>query len=834
MDSDSEKHLAPDEMYLMLQADMINIKKQEQALQSEIEEIAAKFKSLLESCGLEGEFPASMAPPSPSLVQNSLTYVTACTTTTSFGNISPEHMNIPPEHMLSSSTSEESLFPTNPMCSLAESEDASIDCLVLEESKSKTFVLDNNSNYLNSSHSDSEKNMDHTPTIEILHSMEFTDNSNSSSPSSTSIQSSVQDSTSDGYPKSDDSSDNQVVPECYDLDKEFMSRLQYYSDFTIDRQRKINSMVCQLSKSNNNSHSSAFAEELFTRHVEGAESSHSPVRAPLKTYSSSSGGSSENFSTSRSRRGKKSIRDRTTSSRSSRKSTSVPIASSTMLDDSFMSGSSGRSSQRSTSSSNPIASSTLLDEAILFSSGSKMRSSMVTPKASSTMIEETILSQASSLPRSSNIVHSASMSELQSEMPSTIGPNDEGSLHSQEDNEGDLESIYTWSIYDDLESDDVNLEESYMRNIMKKSAATATGKPPLPPPRQRAYSTGNAGYHENYNDGKCKDHNLHKILGESCSRHDLEAISAFECDSNVQEGNLIVESLYKDEEHFLCKPNIIPCSSTQIQLQDKSSGSSSMDAKRASIPDLYSVSTPNNDYRSGAQTSNSNSTDSSPLQERLELVGKSSSSNEKDSSSNVPPPPSVTISSPNTDSHALVDSILTDSPNSVSSSGIFAPCNSPARNCSSSSKVSSSTTSGKNSADSNSGSKTVPVTLVTQPQPTVSAKLEQPQRTEEAVENVNTVFKVPKQSMPLKHLFKFRRHKCKTPDSLQSDPRILAPSVQSDPLSRRDHFPLLPSVRHEPRIVDKKAVIRKFKRFSETFYKRDKSGRVKIQTLANL
>ena len=59
-------------------------------------------------------------------------------------------------------------------------------------------------------------------------------------------------------------------------------------------------------------------------------------------------------------------------------------------------------------------------------------------------------------------------------------------------------------------------------------------------------------------------------------------------------------------------------------------------------------------------------------------------------------------------------------------------------------------------------------------------------------------------------------------------------SVRSDPLSKRKLFTIGTPRPQEVQLMDKKAVIKKFRKFSESFHKKDRSGLVRIQTLANL
>ena len=822
----------------------ISIKNQEQVLQTEIDDIAAKFHSLLESCGLQPES-GTMAPPStPSFMKthtSSLTHVTNLDTPTFLKTKSGLTTT-----EISDLSDDDTDFIIAPVCSLAESEATESD-EILHDISSKTLIVDNNFNYLDSN----SEVTDNTPIIEALPSMEENStSSNSLSPSSGRMS-------SDGYPKSDDSSDNQIVPECYDLDKEFMSRLQYYSDFTLDRQKKINSMVSHLGPLSKEDITSADTEELFTRHVEGAESPASPIKITMKPAVSSRS-SSDNKSTPSHQRPRRERSHR--HSRSSRKSNSNPLASSTRIEDCYSSSSSGRRSHAS-SSLVPRASSTMIDDTFSMSSGSsgrRNRTSGSNPRACSTMLNESFLSSGSSnshgssRQRSSSIpvANSTMISDINAVVPSIIEPSASLVVQARDNHsDDDLESIYTWSIHDDDGGSDtnMNLEQSYMRNITNSQRkAMNSNKPPLPPCKR--VRSGSVSSRDSDTSNKvCQDHNLHKLLGETCSKNILATISAIEPNATCRDENLLVESMYDDDEYALPRANTLPRSSTKMNLKDKSggssssakvkdksSGSSSMEAKRASLPDLYSVSVVD-DFHSVPESIDSDSDDDdiSVLPERMQCPGKSSSSGDKDSSLSQLESSATPLSTgQEVVKDSLIDSILTDSPNSVSSGGINAPHNSPGTNCSSSSKVSCSTTSDAKSSDSNVNSRAPPAMTVLPRNITESPKVQNINLPHAAGDNV---FKVPKQTQPLRKLFRFRRNKSKTPDMKITVPRQ-EPTIQHcDPQSKRELFPNGASnISHEPKIVDKKAVIKKFKKFSDNFHKRDRSGKVKIQTLANL
>lgn len=786
-------------------------------LHSEIEDIASKFHELLESCGIDSDTGSGiMAPPStPSFMKTnaSLTQVTRLET---FMRQTPSRISTY-SGLSDSSSDEESrtMFPESEQ--ILEGLVNKSDGLPQDVSSpsSKTLVVDRNSNYLDSPHN--EANDNHTPVIEAITSLDKTSTSDSNT--TTSSSSSHRMSSSDGYPKSDESTDNQIVPECYDLDKEFMSRLQYYSDFTLDRQRKINCMVVNCGGALKDADNCEAAADILTRHVEGKESSPDkpmfvkPLAPPPSTTSSGS----DYHSTPSSRRQHRDRAQRHRYSRSSRKPSSKPLASSTMLDTSFSSSSSGRGSHRGNTPLIPQASSTMIYESGGSSSGSNRRnkSNGSNPRACSTMLNESFLSSGSSgsgsRHRSTPMANSTMINALPPMVPCGAEPTMISVIRPASDNNGghsdnDCESVYTWSIHDgDSGSDkDISLEESYMKKVTS-SNKKANNKPPLPPSkRARSGSVSSSGSHGEH---QCKDHQLHKLLGEPCSKTILASCSVIEPSDTCREEALYVESMCGDlTECTVPKSNTLPRSSTRVKLQDKSSGSSSLEARRASLPDLTSVGATYADDHSVPESFSDD--DMTALSERPECQGKSSSSNDNPG---------------NSQGSANVDSILTDSPNSVCSSGINAPCNSPGTNTSSSSRVSLSTTSDARSSDSNINTRAPQVIL----RPRISAPANSPklQNVDKVEGAQGSTFKVPKQNQPLRN--------SKTPEVKTSTPK---PVLSAQPGSKRQLFPSAgtTNLQSETKVMDKKAVIRKFKKFSDSFRQRDRSGKPQIETLANL
>lgn len=562
-----------------------------------------------------------------------------------------------------------------------------------------TLIIDSNSNYLPSPKPTSPTNL--VPNIDHPEPSS-SDISNASNGSS-------------GYPKSTEtdssSDDNQCVPDIDDREEELLSRLHYYGDFTIDRQNKINNLTARLTNTpvaNINNNTAAETEELFTREVVGCEQEYIPpgfgqpsfpVHSRSNTHSTSSNCSSPSPRHYRSKRVSRAQRNRTSSSQGSRRSLSIPQASSTMIEDySPSSHSSGSSKHRSSS----------------------------IPRASSTMIED---------PTSSS-----------------CKPN---SAYSTDD----MESVYCWSIKEG--SEDVPLEESYYRNINRVSS-----KPPLPPKKILQSNCGTS------------------LADSTCNNDSLSIIS-----STSHQRDLVTDSLYQDVT-FYNKAKTLPRTSTRTDLNGNKSSGSSMEARRSSMPDMVSVLTSENDNIQSVPNSSA-STHSSSLEERPAVPGKSSSSG-----SHTSPP---TSNDTHNNTQALCDSLLTDSPNSVCSTGVFAPNNSPY------------------------SSRASPVSEpepMGPPAPPVSIRSRSPKD--------NVVFKKPKNVLPLWKLFRFRRNKPKSTENITTTPQRRPSSIHSDPTSKKKLF-ITPS--SEVHLVDKRAVAKKLRRFSESFRQKDTT---QIHTLANL
>lgn len=733
----------------------MSIKKQERALQSEIAEIQSKFFNLVENCGIQrSDFPVrdNSKVVSPSFLQSN--------STSSLRRVLPQEED------------EEFLLQQLLQGSVCSSSSDS-----LYEDSEMTLIIDNNSNYKPSPFRQPEN------TVVSFTSMLVPNLTEPISSSDISNGSSRMTSSSDGYPKSTETSsdvDNQCVP-CLDFEEELASRTKYYSDFTIDRQRKINNMSPPLSYGNESSkdsdNSDNACEELFTREVEGCEAKDLPAfrAAPLGVsnvndsrmiaYSRSSSHSSGTDSSSVSSRSghrisrssRSSASNRSSSSSSSRKSTTNPQASSTMIED-------------------------LSPQSSHSSGSSRHKSSTSNPQASSTMIEDFPSSKGSSRCSSNE----------------------------------DFVSVYTWSIHDT--SEEVNLEDSYLRNIGHKVAARST---------RSSRSSSASSTTSRKSTKRDRDSNrIQHVLTEPDSQLG-NSLSVIEQASDIREAFLGADSLYEDEDiHY--KASTLPRTSTRLYLVgQKTSASSSLEARRSSMPDILSVCTPSDFHSvptSDDEEDNNSADDSSPLQERIEVPGKSSSS--ACTSSPLENSTKSDVAAPN-NTEALIDSILTDSPVSACSSGIAAPYNSynSAAESHPASRASQSTNS-DNKSESSIGQPNAPPSSV-KSSPAVPAK----------APVLDFVFKKPLNTQPLRKLFKFKKSKGKSVEKIPttSTPSHAYPSsVRSDPLSRRKLFSGSDQKMQEVQLMDKKAVMKKFRRFSESFHKRNSTGLPRIQTLANL
>ncbi|GFO27186.1 hypothetical protein PoB_005369100 [Plakobranchus ocellatus] len=218
----------------------------------------------------------------------------------------------------------------------------------------------------------------------------------------------------------------------------------------------------------------------------------------------------------------------------------------------------------------------------------------------------------------------------------------------------------------------------------------------------------------------------------------------------------------------------------------------------------------------------------------------------------------------------LLDSILTDSPKSVDSSGIFAPYNSynsPVESVGSHNGYSSTVSSSVTSSDTNYNynicrSRAAGCTAPppTPPHSRSKLRVDDQETTSTIVEIVaNTTgstiigkaqpatsrstddveFKKPFAPAPHVNLTlrPQTRNQGVTAETSSASPAISVGatprrpmSVRSDPLANQSVFAVPPGVHTgPPKIKDKKSLVRKFKKFSSHFYKKEK-----IQTLANL
>ncbi|XP_041358578.1 flocculation protein FLO11-like [Gigantopelta aegis] len=681
-DASIHDHMSTDEMYMVLQSDMVNIKQQEQALKTEIVSIKNKFLNLLQHCGLENEF---------AFTAHHVTMATAAdgpTTTSSDRstcNLHYSYADFLIEQLLASTSgltdSDLSPSPEETRNVFDDTTSAPADQVEAHNSLNSPGNGVRNRNY------DNSNNM-----LQVLQeaNIKVLPNQLDSTTSENCVPSSA---SSDSYPPStpeDLFSDNQVVPDL-DLEKELMSRVKYYSDFTIDRQRKINELLNK-SKNLSSCRPKVFpGENISQRMVEGAESKPACMQRIIVRRAPSSSASS-----------------RATSS-SSGNSTYYPSKSKNKTS----------SSRASRTSSHPLMSSTLIYE------------------------------PTSNLPSSS-----------------TSG-----------------DSVYTWSI--DENSEPGNLEQSYLRS------------------RHRSQRSKNRK--SNLNVSRCSTRRHHRQQNQSSALHLTGLVSIIEPASCVKKDNCARNMCDDTELGF--KSQTLPRTSTRINLFAADSS--------CSMPNV-----------NGHPSSDS----SSPLHERTELPGKSSTSEGSNYATNfggcstltsMMVAPNVTECSRLTTEadSCLIDSILTDSPKSVDSSGIFAPYNSPHAS----------------SVSSRCGYTTVSSSI-----PSTSSNdycdYRGPLPTPATVKASDPIFKIPHSPIARSKTCRRKTSTSRSPSVRTSTPRPFhsnAGSMHSAPAMRRKLFELNNNGQliGEPRILDKKAIVRKFKKFSHHF-KKDHTD--KIKTLANL
>lgn len=534
-----------------------------------------------------------------------------------------------------------------------------------------------------------------------------------------------------------ETSDLQVCP---DRQQEMMSRMKYYSDFTIDRQRKINKMrkkqdvtLCQDPGS---SSQDDVPNDTLCRFVEGAEERSHQVCLIGPPYSSRSG---------------------------------------------------------SIGSSSSGGSSTLQKTAVSQSKYSNSPSPQHRQPTDRVLKSTENTRHFPSVPRSNERHHSGASSTTSG---NSMSPSS---------------SVYAWSLQSSSHGN--RTETSSHRH--HKSSRHGDRRRGDKRPRKR--SSQHRDSHREDKHIHCRDHDVHTMLGQPCNQ-----VVKYLPIQQFYPKDLILsnDSLYDDGY----KSQTLPRSSTKKSLNPCSSNSS-LEAKRNSVPDICALKSP---QHSALISSGSDSLSSKYPPGRMGCIGMSTTSGSQDSpgtdSSTALSKGARSSSLENNENTALTDSILTDSPKSVSSSGIFAPCNSP--DATVGSRISCSTIADSQCSDLRGISGI-------QPNSTGINGLSVITTASDISE-----FKVPRGPAPKKSSRR-KGNRCSTPDVRTSTPKpnSYPNSVQSDQISRRKLFSSSSSTHSSygssSRLLDKKSVIKKFRRFSENFYK-TKSGKIQIETLANL
>ena len=609
---------------------------------------------------------------------------------------------------------------------------------------------------------------------------------------------SANDSSSNSVPTSSStSSSNRSVP---DLEKDLVSRIQYYSDFTIDRQKKIDEAVDMPETNDENSppapsdHSS---ETLSQRCVEGSESIdrfHRPIiikravpAVPIRTMPLSVVGKKEV------------ARSRSNHSSKHRHHSSDMCESDTSSGTGSMPRSQQSSRRSSRYSSNSKHSSR--DRHSAYSSSGDRRSSSrgsrcsTHPLASSTLISD----------------------------PSKSDSQQSG-------------SVYTWSLEN---SSDENLHQSFLRSeklqhrrsrnscrrsSTSKSSHSHRSTASHPSSRPTTLIGADSPPHLQPPDGGTTLHLTHML-------------SIIDSPTRQFGGRS-----YENSTLSLPTPRStsLPRTSTRIScLVAKSNGTCTH--KASSVPELSSPTYPDLDctvarirpsnLRSNFQPPTNAARSTPPFHERPDLPGKSSTSGSATSyfsqcsacnPHHAASPLKLTVGP--TSGDEILDEILTNSPRSYDSSGVYPPYNSYTSPAGSTNEY---TTVSDSSPERSS---------------IVSSAPRQPRAF--AVKSPS-VFKVPFSPA----VRTARRGKVGAGNHSTHNVGVRAIGTphlplglvkHKEPVSRRKLFNAAaqglaqPSSNYHraPKILDRKALVRKFKKFSSNF-KRDKDS-AKIQTLANL
>lgn len=553
---------------------------------------------------------------------------------------------------------------------------------------------------------------------------------------------------SDACPASSEtSSESRTVP---DLEKELMSRMIYYSDFTIDRQKKLDQ---------------EYTQSNSQRCVEGADAS---ALVPL----------------------------------SMKKGLSIPARTRKL-------GAHAKhtSTKRSCHSSSDYCESSISSEA-----GSlKKTSGSCCKLPSNTSSKERILS---SQEKASSTGSSRGSRCSTHPLASSTLISDPSNIH--EHSSQDTGSVYTWSLEDSSEYE--NLHQSFMQSKGRRCHGS------LPRSHwQLGHSSKTFCSSYSQRSGGIRPATL--IGADSPPQEQTIKASSLELTDLISESPLQSSSIMSTA--LFCSSSL-PRTSTRICLFPALRTDNGFADHFPSMPELQC--SLQEDHGITTTTSsqlpivNTKELSMSPLQERLELPGKSSTSDSGASSraNNAETSPLAESAeamknwtSLDTESrNAIMDSILTDSPQSYDSSGAHAPFNSNA------SPVSSSA--GKSIISRSSESNHYKISMAASLTPGVT-------------QQKDGVFKVPRSpAWTVKRRLLPMRKSVGHVSTKTLSPKKMTPvkSGHGVPLQVRQKLSSVvekDSGYHPPRIFDKKALVRKFKKFSANFSKREQ-----IKTLANL
>ena len=580
------------------------------------------------------------------------------------------------------------------------------------------------------------------------------------------------------------SSSGRSVP---DLDKELVSRMQYYSDFTIDRQMKIDKaaeMPEVTEESSPPTASDHSSETLSQRCVEGSESNDQFKRPTLPSKLTVPA------VPSRSHLGHARRKDGKVHSKHSPQSSDMCES-----DTSSGTGSMPRSHRSTRHSSQQSSKHSSRDRHSAYSSSSDRRSSSRSSRCST---------------------HPLASSTLISD-PSNSSP---GSG-----------SIYTWSLDN---SSDENLHQSFLRSEKKHRRRSRTTR------RRSSTSRSSHSHRSTASHCPCRPATLvgadsppnTQRTDVSSSLHLTHMVSAIESPTRRFGGRS-----YENSTNKMPSPRSTSLPRTSTRLGNlMTTEEAARGHKAASFPELTSPSYPDLDC-AVARIGPSNLSSSLQqtvamdgyfrLQNRPDLPGKSSTSgsatsyNSQCSACN----PRLSVS---TATEKLMaeedpyDEILTNSPRSYDSGGVHAPCNSYTSPAGSTNDYTTVSDSSPDRCSILASAPRLPRPLVAKNSGVFKVPLSPATRTvrRKATAGGRPTHNVGVRVVGTPHLpVGLLRHK--------------------EPVSRRKLFSTSGaptqssgSLFHAPKILDRKALVRKFKKFSTNF-KKDKDS-AKIHTLANL